>query len=92
MTSINEWDSLEEEAKASGARKPRCGVAVLLEILGNDFGQGAVTSVQRTLDNVRLTSSSIHKALEARVTPSDLPSTYTLQRHRRGNCTCKETA
>lgn len=88
---MNDWDDLEDDARAASvSRGPRCSVAVMLEVIHEDFGQDAVTSVLRTLKNHRLTTSSIHKALEKRVTPCDLPSAYSLGRHRKGACSCKE--
>jgi hypothetical protein len=88
---VNDWDDLESDAKAASAnRSPRCGVGVLLEMLHAEHGEAAALSVVRTLRNTRLTSSSIHKALKSRVEPDYLPSSYTLARHRKGACSCKE--
>lgn len=85
----SEWDDLEADAKSvSDRRGPKCGVTIMLGIIRNDFGQAAYESVVRTLANVRLTGVSIHKALESRVTPGDLPSSYSIQRHRTGRCSC----
>lgn len=67
---------------------PVCGVRRMLTYVGEDHGAAAVASIIRTLKNARLTSTSIHKALESRVTPSDLPSVYCIQRHRTGRCGC----
>jgi hypothetical protein len=88
------WDDLEEDAKASGnQRGPICGVKRMMQELGTDHGPLAVESVLRTMANRRLTSTSIHKALESRVPAEDLPSAYCIQRHRSARCSCpKDTS
>lgn len=88
-----EWDSFEEDARSKSSQKgPRCGTALMLEDILDVHGPEAVMSVLRSLKNHRLTTASIHKALESRV-PEGLPSVYSLGRHRRGLCSCpKEDA
>ena len=87
----NDWSSLENEAKSLSAnRGPRCGVATLLEDITEVHGAEASDAVLRTLANHRLTPSSIHKALGPRLDGSiELPSAYSLQRHRSSRCGCK---
>ena len=88
---MNDWDDLEDDARAASVlRGPRCGVGVMLELIQEEHGEAAVLSVKRTLKNHRLTTSSIHKALESRVEADYLPSAYSLGRHRKGACSCKE--
>lgn len=94
MSSNELWDDLEDDAlqsAASGSRR-KCGVASMLDVISADFGARAVESVQRTMANHRLTAPSIRKALESRVTPCDLPSVVTIQRHRTGACSCPREA
>ena len=86
---MNDWDDLETEALSDvNGPGPRCGVWFMLEGLDDK----ARASIARALDNVRLTTSSIHRALEKRVQSSDLPSAYTLARHRAGRCSCDREA
>lgn len=86
---VSDWDELEDDAKAaSGNRKTRCGVGIMLEEILEEHGEQAVLSVMRTFKNHRLTTSSIYAALEKRVEPDYLPSAYTLGRHRKGACSC----
>lgn len=88
---MNDWDDLEDDARAASVnRGPRCSVGVMLELVEEEHGEAAVLSILRTLRNARLTTSSIHKALEKRVEPDYLPSPYSLGRHRKGACSCKE--
>lgn len=87
---MGDWDSLEAEAKSSSVpRGGRCGVSLMMEIITEENGADAAASVLRTMANVRLTTTSIHKALESRVEADYLPSVYTIQRHRKGACQCK---
>lgn len=90
-TSSDDWSSLESEAKSLTAnRGPRCGVAMLLDDITEVHGAEASESVTRTLANHRLTTSSIRKALLTRLDGSiELPSAYSLQRHRSSRCGCK---
>lgn len=89
---MNDWDNLEDDARvASTNRGPRCGVDVMLDLILEEHGAKAVTSVLNTFNNSRLTTASIHKALESRIEPDYLPSAYSLGRHRNGRCSCKET-
>ena len=86
------WDDLEEEARAAAMHAgPRCGVIKMLEAIEAESGELARASVERTLANHRLTTSGIHKALEGRVSSYDLPSSYSLGRHRRDMCNCKRS-
>jgi hypothetical protein len=91
---MSEWDDLEKEARSLSAnRGPRCGVSLLLDDIAEEFGPEARDSVIRTLDNHRLTTTSIRKALGMRVTEfMDLPSSYSIQRHRSSRCGCKGDA
>lgn len=83
------WEDLESDAKSlAGNTGPRCGVRIMLDYIRNEHGENAHESVVRTLYNYRLTTSSIHRALESRVEPDYLPSTYSLGRHRSGRCSC----
>lgn len=88
---MNGWDDLEADARAASvSRGPRCGVDMMLELVEEEHGKDAVLSIRRTFKNHRLTTASIHKALESRVEPDYLPSAYSLGRHRKGACSCKE--
>jgi len=87
---MSDWGSLEADAKESAFPGPRCSVWILLhELEEKDLGEAA-GAVRRTLANVRLTSSGIHKALSARLDADLLPTAQTLTRHRRGACSCKK--
>ena len=89
---MNDWDDLEGAARelATG-RGPLCGMAVFLTDVRAEYGEDAHGSILRTLRNHRLTTASIHKALAARIGNGiQLPSVYTMQRHRAGRCMCKE--
>lgn len=89
---MSDWEDLETEAREySTHRGPKCGVAVFLDDLGEEFGQPAVESVTRTMANHRLTSTSIRRALGGRLPETIiLPSTWTIQRHRTKRCGCKQ--
>lgn len=83
------WDSFESEAASPAkAPGPKCRVALTFA----DLSDEAVASINRTLANSRLTTSSIHKALSARLPAEDCPSIQSLVRHRRGDCACPRGA
>ena len=89
---MSEWDNLEDDALASSVRYSECGVLRLLVLVEEDHGLPARESLERALGNVRLTAPSIRKALESRLSPSELPSVVTIQRHRTGSCSCRREA
>lgn len=83
------WEDLEEDAKASiRSHGPQCSVAVMFEVIGEENGSEAVASVLNALHNHRLTTASIHRALQTRVESDYLPSVYSLGRHRKHQCSC----
>lgn len=83
---MTSWDDLESDARASSNLPgPKCRMGMLISSLDEKDRESLV----RTLANVRLTSTGILKALEKRVDPGDLPSSYAVGRHRRGLCSCR---
>lgn len=83
------WDELETEALARKKPGPSCSVKVLLEWLHEHDPKGADTIV-RVMANHRLSTTSIHAALETRVEEWLLPSAWSLRHHRAGRCSCKD--
>lgn len=88
----DEWGDLEADAQSNVSKKgPSCGMARMFEVVREEHGEDAVTSIARALANHRLTTSSIRRALESRVDPDFLPSQFTIQRHRNKVCTCRRS-
>jgi hypothetical protein len=78
------WDDFERDAEeASGTRRPGCTAGRLIASLPGE-GQDVVNEA---LEREELTTPAILQAIKKRV-DTDV-STYTLRRHRRGDCTCK---
>lgn len=82
------WESLEVDSAKHNLPGPQCRVALLYAHLNLTGQPNAVASIQRTLSNPRLTTSSIQRALSARLPDGDAPSVQSLVRHRRGDCAC----
>lgn len=83
---MSRFDDFEDDAKAQSHayRKRGCAVGILLSTLE----ETDALSVTKALDNERLTSTAIEAALKPRVAADLLPSSYTINRHRKGTCTC----
>lgn len=83
---MSTFEGFEDDAKAQSHayRKRGCGVGILLSTLQ----EADALAVMKALDNDRLTNTAIEAALKPRVMPDQLPSSYTIGRHRKGTCTC----
>jgi hypothetical protein len=78
------WDDFERDVEeSSGPKRPGCTAGRLIASLSED-GQAVVSDA---LEREELTTPAILAAIKKRV-DTDV-STYTLRRHRRGDCTCK---
>lgn len=78
------WDDFDTDVRgSSNPRRERCGMALLLESLTPE--QAAV--VQTVMDDAATSSRAIRLALVKRVT-GDVPSIWTINRHRRQDCLC----
>lgn len=84
MTSFADF---EDDVRASNDpyRRRGCGVGALLKTLGEADAQ----RVNAVLSDETITSPAIYAALKRRV--ENAPSSYTINRHRRGTCQCDET-
>lgn len=88
------WWDFEAEAKSGSKRHGLCGVGKLLEVFGSvsgrsELGDNAAPALVSALANPDITSPGILKALQVRLDVSwDLPSVATIQRHRKGICSC----
>ena len=65
---------------------PSCGVAIALEDLDADDPEFA-RQVRECLEHPRVQSTDLARVLKERGIPL---SHYTIQRHRRGDCSCDE--
>ncbi len=81
---MTSWDDFETDATASAYPGPKCATRIMLDSLGPD----AKAAVLHAFANYRLTSTSIHKALESRIPATELASPQSINRHRRGACNC----
>lgn len=83
------FDDFEDDAKAQSHayRKRGCAVGILLSTLE----ETDALSVTRAINNPNLTSTAIEAALKPRVAPELLTSSYTINRHRKGTCSCGTT-
>lgn len=61
---------------------PRCRMCSLLNSLTGE----AAEEIDKACADVTITSTSIRRALIARVDPRQVPSAYSIARHRRGDC------
>lgn len=86
---MTSFESFADDAKtvASANRRRDCLVGALLKRLDDADAQ----EVRAALARPELTGTAIHQALKTRVSTDTLPSSHTIQRHRRGGCGC-ETA
>lgn len=91
---MSDWEDLEAEARQGSERRgPQCGMVPFLDDILTEYGEDARNAIVRTLANHRLTTPSIRNALARRLPEGiDLPSTWTIQRHRGGRCSCKEAS
>lgn len=77
------WDDFERDAiELSGPRRDGCTAGRLIATFNED-GQAVVNGA---LDREELATTAILKAIKRRVETN--LSTYTLRRHRRGDCAC----
>lgn len=85
MKATDKFESFEAEVKAaSGAYKRRgCSVGLMLEGLN----PGDAAKVAKVLADKTLSAMAITAALKSRL--PDAPSSYTVKRHRKGECCCQ---
>lgn len=91
----SDWQGFEKEAKAASGRNAVCGVAKLLTEMAvaeqrKDLPVGATVAVRNTLANADVTASGLRTALAVRLGHDSysVPSQATIQRHRKGACSC----
>jgi hypothetical protein len=78
------WDDFERDVEeSSGPKRPGCTAGRLIAT----FSEEGQALVNEALEREELTTPAILQAIKKRV-DTDV-STYTLRRHRRGDCTCK---
>ena len=89
------FGDFEATASKASLRKSYCGVGRLLQDLESDsaiheLGGELAPVLRRALANKDLTANGILAALKTKLDVSwNLPSTPTLQRHRKGQCYCE---
>lgn len=82
---MSEWDDFDIDARAGSVnRSPKCTVGMLLRTVGPD----AVVKINAVMADERVTSRAIHRALAQRL-EGHIPSIWTINRHRRADCSCE---
>jgi hypothetical protein len=92
----NDWSTFEQEAQANSGRPVGCGVHRLIADIrhcidmGEDWLEGADTMITQAIANKNITANALRSALDARLGNDGfkIPSTETVQRHRKGSCSC----
>lgn len=74
-------DEVEEDSHVS-RQGPQCKTCKLLTSLTSE----AAEEIGKALDSSVMASASIRRALITRVDPRQVPSAYSISRHRRGDC------
>lgn len=88
----------ESEASKASQRKVNCGMGRLLQDLElesavEELGGELAPVLRRALANRDLTANGILAALKGKLDASwNIPSTPTIQRHRKGQCYCERSA
>jgi hypothetical protein len=80
-----EWKNFTEEVahdSAVGRTGPQCKTCKLLFSLPKEAAKQLAAALSRPEN----TATSIRRALRTRVDHSQIPSSYSLARHRRGDC------
>lgn len=80
------WDNFAGDVKGRDAagRRKGCTVGQLLKAIGPE----AATKVSAVMDDMSISSRAIRLALVERV-ELDVPSIWTINRHRRNDCACQ---
>jgi hypothetical protein len=82
------YDFREFEKDCQAERRtagPGCGVAKLYASITGD-ARGAVMAV---IDNTEISARAIHTVLSKRMPDANVPTTWTIRHHRRGDCKCQ---
>lgn len=82
----NEWAGFTEEVESLSVRhrKRTCGVTTLLDSLDPEGAE----QVRAALKRPDVTSTGLAEALKKRLGDKNVPSSFTLQRHRNQRCCC----
>jgi hypothetical protein len=85
--SHDEWSALAEEVESERAGNGvECGVGIMLRAVPAEHR----ATVLKLFADKNLQSSSIQRALAQRVPARAMASSYTIRRHRRGECRCRQ--
>lgn len=81
---MESWETLGDDAKSITTSRYalKCRMGELLTVLPTD----AKAAIQAVLDDDAISGTAIAKALSRRV--ANPPKPFTINRHRRGDCTC----
>jgi hypothetical protein len=80
-----DWSDFNDEVEADSSiakQGPKCKMCKLLNNLAGEDAE----QLEKALDAPMVTATSIRRALIKRVDHREVPSAYSISRHRRGDC------